>query len=82
MINSKDYKKKLCSTGIELAGINDISPISTLQILEFKYRENANYIVPVEGLIMIGYRSGHLMILKFKDKKTEIIHKFNKSSKK
>jgi hypothetical protein len=47
MINSQDCKKKTGSTGIELAGINDRSPISTLQIIDFKYKDNGNYVWPL-----------------------------------
>lgn len=31
---------------------------------------------------MLGYREGHLVIMKFKDKRTDVIHKFNKYTKK
>jgi hypothetical protein len=41
MIN-KDHIKKNGITNIELAGINDRSAISIIQIIDFKFREKAN----------------------------------------
>ncbi len=32
----------------------------------------------MEGTVLLGYREGQLVIIKFKEKKTEVIHKFNK----
>lgn len=62
----KDLNKKNGVSSIELAGINDRSVISTIQVIDFKYKETTTNVWGLEGTVLLGYREGQLVIIKFK----------------
>ena len=79
---TKDHEKKNGITNIELAGINDRSAVSVIQVIDFKHKQKMNVIEGLEATFLVGYREGQLVIVKYKDRRTEVLHRFNKSAKK
>lgn len=67
---SKDLINKNGITNIELAGINDRSVVLVIQVIDFKFKEKSKIVEGLEATILVGYREGQLVIIKYKDKRT------------
>lgn len=71
---------KLLVQSISLDYIMSGKIISTVNILEFTVKTNSQSITIVNAKILLGYRSGQLIVVDYKDKESKIILKLNRDN--
>jgi len=84
LISIYPFKKdmtKLMTSALQLTDILSHKIVSTLHVSNFVFKPNTSSINIVVLELVLGYRSGQLVVVEYKDKDWKIKQKFNRSIK-
>lgn len=72
---------KLAVCGITINNILSKKAVSALHILSLRYKATSVGVVIIQAEFVIGYRSGQVAVIEYKDKECKIVTKLNKTLK-